>query len=729
MWMPKSVTPTASTIALSRRSFMLSAALISGALVLGCKNKAEKPVADALKVEPPISPFEAYLALHTDGTVTVYSSQFDMGQNVYHGLATLVAEELEVPLDRIKVEGRAGNPKAYGNPVMGGAFQLTGGSSSMPGSFDRYRKAGAAAREMLKAAAAKRWNVDVKTVQASDGMIRVGEQSVAYAELLADAAQLAVPLEVTLKASSAFKVIGKDETRRVDSKAKSNGTQAYTIDIKLPNQLVATVLHGPRFGSMLKSVDDQAALAVPGVVKVISLPKAVAVVAKTTWAALQGRAALAAQWDNSAAEARSSADILADYVRISEGKGKPSMSKGDAAKALGNATKIIEAIYQFPYLAHAAMEPLNAVVHKDGDVLHIYGGLQMPDVVQSTCAEISGVKAENIQLHVMQTGGGFGRRAVADSDVFVEACLIAKAMDFSAPIQLQWTRESDMTYGRYRPAHVHRVRVGLDKLGNVSGWQHHIVGQSILKGTPFEGMMKDGVDNASVEGVSDTVYQFNDFNVEMTHTENPISVLWWRSVGHTHTAYVMETMLDEIADATQQDPIALRTKLLAEDSRHRKVLELLQQKSNWAIPLASNRFRGIAVHESFGSVVGTVVELSKGADGSVKADRCVVVSDCGIVINPDVVRAQIEGGTGFGLGSVLGEELSIEQGVASVSNYDAYRCLRIDQMPKVEVHMLASTNSPTGIGECAVPPIGPAFANALFRATGKRLRQLPYQKA
>jgi isoquinoline 1-oxidoreductase subunit beta len=464
-------------------------------------------------------------------------------------------------------------------------------------------------------------------------------------------------------------------------------------------------------------------------VKVIALPKSVAVVAKNTWAAMQGRAALVAEWDNSKAESRSSADILADYVRLSAEQGMPSVSKGDAAKALGKATQTIEAVYQFPYLAHAAMEPLNAVVHKDGDTLHMYGGLQMPDVVQGTCAEITGVKPENIKLHVMQTGGGFGRRAVADSDVFVEACLIAKAMEFAAPIKLQWSRESDMTYGRYRPAHVHRVKVGVDAKGNISGWQHHIVGQSILKGTPFESMMKDGVDNASVEGVSDTPYKIADMNVQATHPDNPISVLWWRSVGHTHTAFVMETMLDEIAHATKQDPIAVRLKLLEKDARHRKVLELLAEKSDFSAQLASNRFRGIAVHESFGSVVGTVVEVSKAADGRIRVERCVVASDCGIVINPDVVRAQIEGGTGFGLGSILGEELSIVDGAASVSNYDAYRCLRIDQMPRVEVHMLASTNSPTGIGECAVPPIGPAFANALFRATGTRLRELPYQKA
>jgi isoquinoline 1-oxidoreductase subunit beta len=285
-----------------------------------------------------------------------------------------------------------------------------------------------------------------------------------------------------------------------------------------------------------------------------------------------------------------------------------------------------------------------------------------------------------------------------------------------------------MSYGRYRPAHVHRVKVGINAKGEISGWQHHVVGQSILKGTPFESMMKEGVDNASVEGISDTAYQIKDMHLEVTHPENPISVLWWRSVGHTHTAFVMETMLDEIASATKTDPVSLRLKLLPKDSRYRKVLELAAEKAGWKNPLPANRYRGIAVHQSFGSFVATVAEVSKAADGAIKVERCVVASDCGIVINPDIVRAQIEGGTGFGLGAILSEEVNIQAGAATVSNYDGYRCLRMDQMPTVEVHMLASSVAPTGIGECAVPPIGPAFANALFQATGTRLRNLPYQK-
>jgi isoquinoline 1-oxidoreductase beta subunit len=691
----------------------------------------DAPPATGAAVKPAAgSPFEAYIAIAADGFVTVFASQFDMGQNVYHGLATLVAEELDVALDKVVVEGRAGNPKWYGNLAMGGAFQLTGGSSSMPSSWERYRKAGAAARELLKQAAAKQWKVDIGELSTANGEVVQGDRRAPYASLIAAAAPLAVPGEVALKDAKAWTLIGKDGTARIDARAKSDGTQAYTIDIKLPGMLIATVAHSPRFGGKVASFDATAAKAVPGVVEVVQISRGVAVVAQNTWAAIKGREALQITWDDSAAETRSSNALFAEFEALSRKDGKPVLARGDAAGKLGKAKTTLEATYRFPYLAHAALEPLNAVVHKDGERLHIHGGLQMPDVVQGTCAQIAGVKPEQVDLHVMKTGGGFGRRAVADCDVFVEATEIAKALNFRAPIKLQWTREADMAGGRYRPLHVHRVRVGLDADGKLSGWQHHIVGQSIVAGTPFESMMmKDGIDPSSTEGVGDTPYALPDFDVRITHPSSPVTVLWWRSVGHTHTAYVMETMLDEIATATAQDPVALRLALLPAEARERAVLSLAAEKAGWSRPPAAGRFRGVAVHESFGSYVATVAEVSKTADGGIKVERCVVASDCGIAINPDVIRAQLEGGTGFGLSALLGEEVAIENGAPTVRNYDAYRVLRIDAMPTVETHMLASTASPTGIGECAVPPIGPAVANAIFQATGKRLRALPFQQA
>jgi isoquinoline 1-oxidoreductase subunit beta len=725
----------ASAPTLSRRQFMFGATLIGATLMVGCSMESSDEAAPAAAAggKPAAgSPFEAYVAIAADGFVTVFASQFDMGQNVYHGLATLVAEELDVALDRVQVEGRAGNPKWYGNLAMGGAFQLTGGSSSMPSSWERYRKAGAAARELLKQAAANEWKVAIGELSTANGEVtHAGSgRRAPYGSLIAAAASLPVPGEVALKDQKAWTLIGKDTPARIDARAKSDGSQQYTIDIKLPGMLVATVAHSPRFGGKAKSFDATAAKAVPGVVEVVQISRGVAVVAQNTWAAIKGREALQVTWDDSGAETRSSQAMFAEFETLAKQDGKVAQQRGDAKAALGKAKTTIEATYRFPYLAHAALEPLNAVVHKDGDRLHIHGGLQMPDVVQGTCAQIAGVKPEQVELHVMKTGGGFGRRAVADCDVFVEATEIAKALDFRAPIKLQWTREADMGGGRYRPLHVHRVRVGLGEDGAISGWQHHIVGQSIVAGTAFESMMmKDGIDPSSTEGVVDTPYAVADFDVRITHPASPVPVLWWRSVGHTHTAYVMETMIDEIASATKQDPVALRMSLLSADARHRAVLALAAEKAGWSQPPAAGRFRGVAVHQSFGSYVATVAEISKAADGAIRVERCVVASDCGIVVNPDVVRAQIEGGTGFGLSAMLGEHLSLDNGAPTAGNYDAYRVLRIDAMPKVEVHMLASAASPTGIGECAVPPIGPAVANAIFQATGKRVRDLPFLRA
>jgi isoquinoline 1-oxidoreductase subunit beta len=725
----------ASAPTLSRRHFILGASLVGSALMVGCKmgaaDDASAPAAAANGKPAAGSPFEAYIAIAADGLVTVFASQFDMGQNVYHGLATLVAEELDVALDKVQVEGRAGNPKWYGNLAMGGAFQLTGGSSSMPSSWERYRKAGAAARELLKQAAAKQWKVAIGELSTANGEVTHAgsDHRAAYGTLIAAAAPLAVSGEVALKDAKTWTLIGKDAPTRIDARAKSDGSQQYTIDLTLPGMLVATVAHSPRFGGKVKSFDATAAKAVPGVVDVVQISRGVAVVAQNTWAAMKGRDALQVVWDDSA-ETRSSAALFTEYEALSKKEGKSAVTRGDAAGKLGKAKTTIEATYRFPYLAHAALEPLNAVVHKDGERLHIHGGLQMPDMVQGTCAQIAGMKPEQVELHVMKTGGGFGRRAVADCDVFVEATEIAKALNFRAPIKLQWSREADMGGGRYRPLHVHRVRVGFGEDGAISGWQHHIVGQSIMAGTPFESMMmKDGIDPTSVEGVADTPYALPDFDVRVTHPTSPVPVLWWRSVGHTHTAYVMQTMLDEIATATKQDPVALRMSLLAADARERAVLALAAEKAGWSQPLAAGRFRGVAVHQSFGSYVATVAEISKTADGGIKVERCVVASDCGIVVNPDVVRAQLEGGTGFGLSAMLGEQLVLDNGAPTARNYDAYSVLRIDAMPKVEVHMLASSASPTGIGECGVPPIGPAVANAIFQATGKRVRDLPFSKA
>jgi isoquinoline 1-oxidoreductase subunit beta len=691
--------------------------LAGSALLIGCsKNHRDAEKAGVAAVPPKPSPFEAYVQINADGSVLVWSSQFDMGQGVYQGLATLLAEELGVPIADVRIEGRAGNPAWYGNPMLGGNLQLTGGSSSMPGSWERYRKAGAAARMMLEQAHAGPLPASLRDYAAAEPD--------AFKALLARAAALPVPQQPSLKAASAWTHIGKDTTFRADSAAKANGAGIFTSDIQLPGMLIASVLHSPRFGGKLASFDASDCLKIPGVLQALAISTGVAVVAKDTYSAMQGVQALRAEWDNSAAESRSSEQLLAQFEQMLDAPGLPAKADAKAAAAMAESTQQLSFVFRFPYLAHAALEPLNAVVHKAGDVLHVYGGLQMPDVVQGRCAEIAGLKPEQVRLHVMKVGGGFGRRAVPDSDVFVEAMEIAKAMSFSAPIKLQWTRAADMQSGRYRPLTVHRVKLGL-KDNALHAWQHHIVSQSILQGSPFEAFLKDGIDSSTTEGVADSHYQLPNFDVQVSHPKLPISVLWWRSVGHTHTAFVMETMLDHIAHTLKLDPVAYRLSLLPKDARERAVLTLAAEQAGWSKPLAAGRFRGIAVHASFGSYVATVAEISLQADNSFKVERCVVAADCGIVINPDIVRAQLEGGTGFGLSAALAEQLTIEGGAAVEANYDAYTVMRMDAMPRIECHWVKSDVSPTGIGECAVPTIAPAVANALFQASGERLTSLP----
>jgi isoquinoline 1-oxidoreductase beta subunit len=419
---------------------------------------------------------------------------------------------------------------------------------------------------------------------------------------------------------------------------------------------------------------------------------------------------------------------MAEYRTLATKPGTLVEERGSATTGLAGAVKTLEATYEFPYLAHAALEPLNAVVRKDGEMLEIWGGHQMPDLYQFIASKIAGTTPDKVRLHVLKTGGGFGRRAVIDGDVIAEAVETAKAINFRAPVKIQWTRENDMAGGRYRPLMLHQVKVGLDAKGAITGWHHHIVGQSILIGTPFEAMaVKNGVDATSVEGVGQSPYALPNFRVEVTNTQSPVPVLWWRSVGHTHTAYAMETMIDEIARTAGQDPVALRRQLLKNDPRRLAVLNELVAKSGWEKPLPAGRFRGIALHESFGTTVGMVAEITLQKQGF-KVETVVAVVDCGVAVNPDQIRAQIEGGVGFGLGAILREEIPLEAGRVAVQNFDGYLPLRIDEMPQVDVHIIASTAAPTGIGEPGVPVIGPAVANAVAAATGKRVRVLPMEK-
>ena len=495
--------------------------------------------------------------------------------------------------------------------------------------------------------------------------------------------------------------------------------------------LVAVLQRPPLFGATVKSLDSSAAKAVPGVVDVVQVPRGDAVVGESFWAAKKGRDRLKVDWDDVKAEKRSSSAIIEEYRNLVEQPGKPARREGDVAGALQAAAKSVSASYEFPYLAHAPMQPLDAVVKLDVNGCEIWAGDQFQTIDQANAAAVAGLKPEQVTIHTLYAGGSFGRRANAGSDYIVEAVSIAKALGANGtPVKLQWTREDDVRGGLYRPAYVHKLEAGLDAQGQLVAWRHRIVGQSIMAVTPFaQRAVKDGVDRTSVEGAANLPYAIPNLAVELTTTESPVPVLWWRVVGSSHTAYAVEAFIDEVAETAGQDPYHFRRALLAGQPRHRAVLDLAAEKAGWGQPLPKGRGRGIAVAEAFHTYVAQVAEVTVGGDGKIKVDRVICAVDCGVAVNPDFIAAQMEGGIGFGLGAALHGAITLKDGQVEQSNFDGYQVLRIDDMPKVEVHIVPSTEAPTGVGEPGVAPIGPAVANAVFAATGKRYRVLPFSSA
>lgn len=728
----QSIARPAARMETSRRQFLLGALAAGTGIAVGYRVLAASPAfAGETETESGSHAFSPYLMIGADGKVTVLSSQFEMGQGSYNGVATLVAEELDADWSTIDVKGAAGNIPAYGNIAFGGTMQGTGGSTSMSTSWERYRKAGAAARAMLVAAAAAEWGVDAAEITVENGTLaHPSGKSGGFGAFAAKAATIPVPTDVELKEPGDWKLIGNAKLKRFDSARKANGTEQYTIDVKLRGMLTAVMIHPPLFGAKVKSFDATAARAIKGVVDVVETPRGVAVVGEHMWAAIKGREAVTVEWDETGAEKRGTPELMSTYRDLA-GKTPAAFARkdGDADAAFASAAKVIEATFEFPYLAHAALEPLNAVARRNEDgTIEVWGGHQLPDVYQKLASEIAGVPVEKVRLNVMKTGGSFGRRAVFDGDVVAEAVHVAKALGFRAPVKVQWTREDDTRAGRYRPAYVHRLKAGINASGKLVAWSDHIVGQSIVAKTAWDGMVQNGVDPTSVEGANNLPYPIQNQTVGLTTTDVRVPVLWWRSVGSTHTAFAAEAFLDEVAEAAGQDPLEFRLSMLEPGSRYATVLKLAAEKAEWQKPLPEGRFRGVAVAESFGSVVAQIAEVSIEGEG-IKVERVVAAVDCGLAINPDQVRAQVEGGIGFGLSAILGEEITLTEGQVDQGNYDMYTPLRIDAMPKVEVHILASANPPSGIGEPGVPPIGPAVANAAFKALGKRIRVLPFAKS
>ena len=707
----------------SRRD-VLKAAAATG-LIVGFQWPGRGPkFAQAAAADGTFKP-NAFVRIAPDDSVTVLIKHVEMGQGTYTGLTTIVAEELDADWAQMRAEHAPADPLLYNNLHWGPA-QGTGGSSSVANSFEQLRKAGAAARAMLVQAAADRWGVPASQVTVSKGIVRAGDRRATFGELAADAAKVTPPKDPPLKDPKDFTLIGQ-RVPRLDSVEKTTGKAVFAMDFTLPGALVALVERPPVFGATVQGFDAAEARKVPGVVDVVQIPRGVAVLATGFWAAQKGREALEVTWDRSGAEVRDSGTLLEIYRALGKTPGVPAWKDGDADGALAKAAKVVEAEFDFPYLAHTPMEPLNCVVKlaPDGSV-DIWAGDQFQTGDQGNAAALLGITPQQVRIHTLYAGGSFGRRANPESDYIVEAVSIAKAIDGRAPVKLIWTREDDVRGGRYRPMYHHVMAAGLDGQGRLIAWKHRIVGQSILAGSPFEAIMvKDGIDATSVEGASNLPYAVPNVLVDLHSVKVGVPVLWWRAVGSTHNGYATEVFIDELAHAAGQDPYRFRRDLLGKHPRHLAALDLAAEKAGWGKPLPAGRARGIAVHESFNSVVAQVAEVSMEG-GRLKVERVVCAVDCGLAVNPDVVRAQMEGGIGFGLGAAMAEAITLSQGRVEQSNFHDYTPLRIDRMPDVEVHIVPSAAPPTGVGEPGVPPIAPAVSNALFALTGNRVRSLPF---
>lgn len=674
----------------------------------------------------------AFVRIGTDNSVRVFAKHLEMGQGSYTGLATLVAEELDAAWTQVRVEGAPADAKRFNN-LFWGAVQGTGGSTAIANSWAQLRKAGATARAMLVGAAAAQWRVPTNQISVADGVVAHAPSGrrATFGQLAKAAAEQPVPGEVKLKEAKDFKLIGKRIARK-DSVDKTNGKAVFTQDIHLPGMLTAVVAHAPRFGATVKTFDAAKAKSAKGVVDVVRIPTGVAVLAKDTWSAKMGRDALTVNWDESAACKLGSAQIMARYKELAKSPGLVARRDGDVEKALSKAARRFEATFEFPYLAHAAMEPMNCVVRLNRDgTCEMWNGEQMHTLDQARVAAVFGLPPEKVFIHTLYAGGGFGRRANKDSDYVLEAAQIVRAIDGNAPVKLVWLREDDMRAGYFRPMFYHALQAALDEQGKPVGWTHRLVGQSILAGSPFAQMVKDGIDAVSVEGAANLPYQIPNLLVDLhSPADIGVPVLWWRSVGSTHTAFSTEVFIDELAAAAGKDPVEFRLALLGKHPRHAGVLQLAAERSGWGKPLAAGeagerRGRGIAVHESFGTFVAEVAEVTVKADGSLAVDRVVAAVDCGVAVNPDVIKAQVEGSVGYALSAMLYSEITLKDGVVEQSNFHDYPLLRGAEMPAVEVHIVGSAADPSGIGEPAVPPLAPAVANAIAAATGKRLRRLP----
>jgi isoquinoline 1-oxidoreductase beta subunit len=707
----------------ARRSFLKTTAAAGAGLCIAgfvpelLTAAARRDAADAKFFAP-----NAFVRIAPDDTVTVISAHSEMGQGIYTSLAMVLNEELQADWSKVRVESAPVDP-AYNHTVYG--VQMTGGSSSTPSEWQRLRKMGAMARVMLVQAAAKQWNVEPSSCQALNGVVvhaPTGKKAT-YGSLTMEAAQLSPPADVPLKDPKQFTLIGKPK-HRVDTKEKTNGTAQFGLDVTLPNMVYAVVARPPVFGGKVKSVDATEARTIRDVLAIEQIPEGVAIVAKSFWSAKQAREKLQVSWEDGPNAILSTEQMLADFSKQSATPGIIAKKEGDATAALAGAAKVITAEYDVPYLAHAMMEPLNCVVDLRPDSCELWTGTQFQTVDRMQAAKTAGLPPDKVKINTTLLGGGFGRRANPASDFIIEAVNVAKIA--KAPVKVVWTREDDLAGGWYRPMWHDRFSAGLDAQGHPVAWTHTIVGQSIMAGTLFESFgIKDGIDAASVEGAADLLYGIPNLQVDLHSPKIGVPVQWWRSVGHSHTGFSVEGFFDEMAHAGGKDPYQLRRALLAKQPRMLALLDLVAEKGNWGQPLPAGHGRGIATHFSFDTYVAQIVEASVEKDGAVRVHRVVCAVDCGRVINPDIVTAQMEGGIIFGLTAALKTEITLKDGRVQQHNFYDYPMMRIFETPQIEVHIMPSEESPTGVGEPSVPPVAPALTNAIFAATGKRVRRLP----
>lgn len=710
---------TFNALTTTRRSFLAGAGLVIGFTLAPKVFSASALEGVQAGGDKSLSQINAFVKIGTDDTVTVLSKHIEFGQGPFTGLSTIVAEELDADWSQMRAVHSPADDKIYGNLAFG--LQGTGGSTSIANSYDQLRKAGATARAMLVAAAAAEWGVPAAEITVEKGRIKhagSGKES-GFGAFADKAATQTPPAEPILKDPKDFVLIGQ-ELPKLDTVSKTNGTAVFTLDITADNMLYAVVAHPDHFGATVKSVDDAAARKIPGVLDVKTIPQGVAVYAENTFSALKGRDALTVEWDLSKAETRSSDQLTADFAKLFGTDGHEAANTGDVEKSFsGNGVQTLEADIVFPFLAHAPMEPLDAVFIKaaDGSV-DVFNGAQFPTMDKKVTAQVLGLDPEKVRVNTQLAGGSFGRKAQFGSPYIAEAAAVFAATDGKRPMKHMWTREDDIRGGFYRPMYMHRMRGAIDANGNVVGWDQTIVGQSI--------MAKADLDETSVEGAANLPYVIPNLRVISHNVSLAVPPLWWRSVGHTHTGFAVETFMDELLQKVGKDPVEGRLALLSKEPRHMETLKKVAEMADWGSAVPEGRQRGVAVVKSFGTYVAQIVEVSTGDDGAPRVHKVWCAVDCGVAINPNVIKAQMEGGVGYGVGAVLFDAVTLGQGGKIVqSNFHDYRSLRINEMPVVEVAIISSSEKPTGVGEPGVPPVGPAIANAWRRLGHGAVRRLP----